>query len=216
MKKAVIFDMDGTLWDAVDNIVISWNDALAQVGVPDVVVTRERIIGLMGRTMDAFARALLPQYGPDEGMEIMHVLERVENEYLREHGAVLLGDVEGTFRALREKGYEIGIVSNSQAGYIEAFLDYYRLGELVDDHLTYGDTGEGKTENLRRMIERNGWERFWYLGDTQGDLDACREADVPFVWASYGFGSVDAEVPRVESLAEITAEICALDVHEES
>ncbi len=216
MKKAVIFDMDGTLWDAVDNIVISWNDALAQVGLPDVVVTRERIIGLMGRTMDEFARALLPQYEPDKGMEIMHVLERVENEYLREHGAVLLGDVEGTFRVLREREYEIGIVSNSQAGYIEAFLEHYRLGELVEDHLTFGDTGEGKAENLRRMIARGGWERFWYLGDTQGDLDACREADVPFVWASYGFGSVDAEVPRVDSLEEITEKIRVLDARAES
>ena len=25
MKKAVIFDMDGTLWDSVDEIVESWN-----------------------------------------------------------------------------------------------------------------------------------------------------------------------------------------------
>ena len=29
-----------------------------------------------------------------------------------------------------------------------------------------------------------------YIGDTQGDADACKEADVPFVFAEYGFGSV--------------------------
>lgn len=29
MKKAVIFDMDGTLWDSVDEIVESWNKDLS-------------------------------------------------------------------------------------------------------------------------------------------------------------------------------------------
>ena len=42
-----------------------------------------------------------------------------------------------------------------------------------------------------------------YLGDTQGDLDACREAGVPFLFAAYGFGSVDASIPRIEALDDL-------------
>lgn len=211
MKRAVIFDMDGTIWDSVDNIVLSWNQGLCEAGISDVVVTRERIIGLMGRTMDQFAKALLPQYSPDEGMEILHSLEMIENEHLREQGAILLGDVKGTFQALKESGYFIGIVSNSQSGYIEAFLEHYHLEDLVDDKLAFGDTGQGKAENLKRMIEQNGLERYWYLGDTAGDYNACCEAEVPFIWAAYGFGTVPADVPRVDSLEEIVSKVRKLD-----
>ncbi|MCD8230630.1 MAG: HAD family hydrolase [Clostridiales bacterium] len=203
MKRAVIFDMDGTLWDSVDNIVISWNQALPKIGIKDLVITREQLLGLMGKTMDKFAEALFPQYPQKKGMELFHVLELAENEYLRQHGAVLLGDVEAVFRRLHDQGCGVCIVSNCQAGYIEAFLAHYHLDDLVDDLECYGNTGCGKVDNLKAVIARQGLEKYWYLGDTQGDYDACAEAGVPFIWASYGFGTVEAKVPQADSLEEI-------------
>ena len=71
MKKAVIFDMDGTLWDSVDEIVESWNKTC-----PEMHIRREQLIGLMGKTMDCFARELLPEYEMDQAMEIIHACER--------------------------------------------------------------------------------------------------------------------------------------------
>ena len=41
------------------------------------------------------------------------------------------------------------------------------------------------------------------LGDTQGDYNACQKAGVPFLFAAYGFGRVDAKVPQVESLEQL-------------
>lgn len=195
--------MDGTLWDAVDNIVIAWNIALQKEGESDISVTRENLLGYMGMTMDHFARAILPHHPLEKAMEIMYALELIENDYLRQHGAVLLGDVEYTFRQLHESGYGVCIVSNCQSGYIEAFLDHYHLESMVDDFECYGDTGKGKAENLKLLIERNNLQKYVYLGDTQGDYEACREVEVPFVWASYGFGRIDAEVSRVDRLEDI-------------
>ncbi len=203
MKQALIFDMDGTLWDSADEVAISWNEGLRELGIEDITLTRERITSLMGCTMDAFARDIFADYPPERGMEMLAVLEQVENDYLREHGAALLGDVAGTFARLRARGWFIGIISNSQAGYIEAFLAHYHMEDLVDDWLSYGDTREGKAANLRRMIEKNALDRAWYVGDTAGDCAACREAGVPFIWAAYGFGDVTDDVPRVHALEDV-------------
>ena len=41
-------------------------------------------------------------------------------------------------------------------------------------------------------MERNGLKAPVYVGDTQGDFEACKAAGVPFVWVEYGFGKVDA------------------------
>ena len=198
MKKAVIFDMDGTLWDSVDEIVESWNKTC-----PEMHIRREQLIGLMGKTMDCFARELLPEYEMDQAMEIIHACERDENEYPRHVGATLYGDVRKVFERLRGMGYEIGIVSNCQAGYIEVFLEYYHLGDLVADIECYGNTQQQKDVNLKALIERNHYETYYYLGDTQGDYNACQKAGVPFLFAAYGFGTVDAQVPQVESLEQL-------------
>lgn len=198
MKKAVIFDMDGTLWDSVDEIVESWNKTC-----PEMHIRREQLIGLMGKTMDCFARELLPEYEMDQAMEIIHACEQDENEYLSHVGATLYGDVRKVFERLRGMGYEIGIVSNCQAGYIEVFLEYYHLGDLVADIECYGNTQQQKDVNLKALIERNHYETYYYLGDTQGDYNACQKAGVPFLFAAYGFGTVDAQVPQVESLEQL-------------
>lgn len=198
MKKAVIFDMDGTLWDSVDEIVESWNKTC-----PEMHIRREQLIGLMGKTMDCFARELLPEYEMDQAMEIIHACEQDENEYLSHVGATLYGDVRKVFERLRGMGYEIGIVSNCQAGYIEVFLEYYHLDDLVADIECYGNTQQQKDVNLKALIERNHYETYYYLGDTQGDYNACQKAGVPFLFAAYGFGTVDAQVPQVESLEQL-------------
>ncbi len=202
-KSAIIFDMDGTLWDAVDDIVISWNRALEQMGETDTVITKERIVGLMGQTMDKFAAEIFPQYEPEEAMARFHVLEEAENEYLRLNGTQLLGEVDNVFAELHERGFSVCIVSNCQSGYIEAFIEHYHLENLVDDFECYGNTKKGKADNLRTLIARNGFEKYWYLGDTRSDYEACCEADVPFIWAVYGFGERIDGVPHAYSLEGI-------------
>lgn len=55
------------------------------------------------------------------------------------------------------------------------------------------------------VILRNGIENAVYVGDTQSDCDAARQAGVPFIFASYGFGNVDAFDAAVSSIREIPA-----------
>lgn len=199
----ICLDMDGTLWDAVDEIVVSWNQVFEKEPGISTHIGRSDMLGLMGKTMDHFARTLIPSLPLDQSMEIMHRCEKVENSYLARHGAEIYDGVPEMLADLRQEGYHIGIVSNCQSGYIEAFLQYYHLENLVDDKLCYGDTGHGKAENLEAFQKKHRPEAIWYLGDTQGDYDACRQAGVPFIWASYGFGTVDAPVPSIDAPDEL-------------
>ncbi len=42
-----------------------------------------------------------------------------------------------------------------------------------------------------------------YVGDTQGDANACKEAEVPMIFASYGFGEVEGEYPSIRAFTEL-------------
>lgn len=52
-------------------------------------------------------------------------------------------------------------------------------------------------------MERNGLRDVVYVGDTQGDADACRDAGVPFVFAEYGFGDVPDAKVRIKAFPEL-------------
>ena len=199
MKVGIVFDMDGTLWDSTEKILESWNNVL---GKYDITLSLEKLQSLMGKTMDVIGAEVMPDTPKEQRDKIFEECLTVENQYLREHGGILYPKLEETLQILSKK-YPLYIVSNCQSGYIEAFLEYHKLGQYFTDFECYGNTGEGKAQNEITLAKRNGLERVIYVGDIQGDYEATMEAGFEFVHAAYGFGTVSADVPRVESFAQL-------------
>lgn len=204
MKKAIIFDMDGTLWDSAENVAVSWNIAMEKFGYEREPLTKEDIQGVMGKTMDKIAQILFGKVDGKAQETLLKLVCREENDYLREYGGVLYPDIRSTMEALKTE-YRLFIVSNCQSGYIEAFLDYYHFHDLVEDIECYGNNLNQKADNIRLICERNGVEpsNAVYVGDIQGDYDASMAAGVKFIHAAYGFGSVGANVEKIHTFSEL-------------
>lgn len=202
MKKGIIFDMDGTLWDSAENVAVSWNIAIKESGLVERTLTTADIQGVMGKTMDKIADALFPELSKEDRMTLLEACCKLENEYLREHGGELYPNLEETWSAL-SKEYGLYIVSNCQAGYIEAFLDHYDFWKYFKDIECYGNNFKQKGENIRLLADRNGLEEAVYVGDIQGDYDASKMAKVGFIHAAYGFGTINEEVPAIMSMSEL-------------
>lgn len=202
MKQGIIFDMDGTLWDSAANVAESWNVAIRKNGAAERVLTEADIKGVMGKTMDVIAQTFFPKLPEEVRNRLLADCCVEENEYLSEHGGVLYPDLEETLQKLKEK-YPLYIVSNCQAGYIEAFLAYYGFGKYFEDIECYGNNLLQKRENIRLLAERNQLTEAVYVGDIQGDYDASCQAGVGFIHAAYGFGTIDAEVPAIHRMSEL-------------
>ena len=202
MKKGIIFDMDGTLWDSAEGVAKSWTKVVAQKYTDQRVITAQEIQSVMGKTMDKLAEALFPELPEDQRLQLLEDCCKDENAYLLEHGGVLYDDLESTWEELRED-YFLYIVSNCQQGYIEAFLEHYGFGHYFEDLECYGNNGLKKGDNIRKIVERNHLADAVYVGDIQGDYEASMEAGVKFIHAAYGFGTVDEEVPFIRNFAEL-------------
>lgn len=201
MKKGILFDLDGTLWDAGEGVVISWNRVMERMGREERF-TIEQLHSMMGKTMAEIAHIAFAQETPEEAERILAFCTDEENAYLAEHGGTLYEGVPATLKALREKGYFLGIVSNCQEGYIEAFLKAHHLESMFEDTENYGRTGQGKAHNIRLVVERNGLDAL-YVGDTMGDYDAAMGAGLPFIHAAYGYGTVPEGTPKVFKFTEL-------------
>lgn len=202
MKKGIIFDMDGTLWDSASGVAKSWTRVINKEYDKERVITTEDIQSVMGKTMDKIAEILFPELEEQKRLQLIHVCGLDENEYLREHGGELFPQLEETLKVLKEK-YHLYIVSNCQSGYIEAFLEHYGFGHYFEDIECYGNNLNSKGKNISLVVERNGLTDAVYVGDIQGDYDATMEAGLTFIHAAYGFGTIAQETAKINSFAEL-------------
>lgn len=202
MVDGIIFDVDGTLWDSTNIVSEAWADYLKNVEHLDIDVSPERLGGLFGKLLPDIAAILLPELSSEEQLRIMDRCCKAEEEALRKKCAPLYPRLEETLAVLSEK-YPLFIVSNCQAGYIEVFLEATGFSGYFTDHLCPGDTGKGKAENIRRIIEKHQLKDAVYVGDTLGDYQACQEAGVPFIFASYGFGEVSDPYAVIQTPADL-------------
>jgi len=202
MKKGIIFDMDGTLWDAGVSIAEAWNIVLERRSLKKERLTADDIHSIMGKTIDGIAYALFGEYSKEERMDITRECLEYENVYLAEHGGELYEELEAVLQELSEQ-YPLYIVSNCEKGYIEGFLAYYGFGKYFKDFESHGNTCLPKGQNIRLVAERNGLTDVLYIGDIQSDYNASKEAGVGFIHAAYGFGTIDEKVPAVSCIAEV-------------
>ena len=189
---SIIFDLDGTLWDAVDGVVAIWNAALIKSGI-EPTMNRDELSRCMGLLIEQIFDRVIPQTTPEQRIEIQKNIAETENGQLSKIGGVLYDKLEETL-ALLTKTHRLFIVSNCQDGYINAFFTAHGLRKYFEDYECAGRTGKPKSDNIRIIIERCGLDRPVYIGDTVFDLDAAKEANVPFIHAAYGFQEVDCEV----------------------
>lgn len=200
---AIIFDVDGTLWDATPVAAAAWNDTLKTYTDLPPNVDVPLLKKLFGQPMDVIAAAIFKGLPPARQEELGLLTCERENELLLStHKVPLYPGVPQALRALSKK-YPLFIVSNCQAGYIEALIQTNGISPYIKGHLCYGDTNLPKDQTLRILMEKYGLEDVLYVGDTAGDEEACKKAGIPFAYVSYGYGTAQEPLYRVDSLGEL-------------
>lgn len=202
MKKGIIFDLDGTLWDSAQAVVDSWNVVIDQTEDFHKRITVEDMESLMGKTMDDIAFTYFDTVSRERALEILQACMDYENEYLEKVGGILYPQLEEVLADL-SKDYFLAIVSNCQSGYIEAFLKYHKLEKYFDDFECFGNTKQEKDANISTVVKRNGLSKAVYVGDVLGDYRSTKKAGLPFIWAQYGFGDVPQAQYRIQSLKQL-------------
>ncbi len=185
---AVFLDIDGTLWDSTGPVAEVWNQVLDKRTDVAFRATPEKLRGLFGKTLNEIASIIFPELTREEQLTLIDLCCEKEHDYLVTHPGAIFEGVTDTIRELA-KSYRICIISNCEAGYIELVMKALNITEYISDFECPGYTGRGKGHNCLLVKERNHFSSVIYVGDTQGDLEACRFAKIPFVFCEYGFGS---------------------------
>jgi phosphoglycolate phosphatase len=186
---SIIFDVDGTLWYSCDKIAKIWAKEVEKYTGEPCHWDANTMEPQFGKTMDDIMENLLPSLTKAQQHEVGQLCFATENQELAKDPGVLYEGVEETLRELAKK-YPLFIVSNCQQGYIEVLLDAYHLRDCFQGWLCWGDTNLEKNDTIRVLMERHGLNCPVYVGDTQGDANACQKAGIDMIFAAYGLGKV--------------------------
>lgn len=207
MKKldydGIIFDLDGTLWDATAVNKSAWDRAYEEMGYGKSMVTDEEFKSCMGMLIPDIARKIHPNLTEEEIARYVDRSIELEHQYLEEKGGILYPKFYEVMEELATR-HPLCVVSNCQAGYIEIFLKAHQAEKFFVDFECPGNTGMLKADNIKLVCERNHFANPVYVGDTLGDMNSTHEAGLPFTWAAYGFGhDLEGFEHRIESLEEL-------------
>ena len=211
MYKAILFDLDGTLLNTLDDLTASVRWAMTDMGLEPR--TRDDVRRFVGNGAMPLCRRCLGDGAPEA--QVRALCERFQSHYsqhLKDKTAPYPGVVD-TLKALRARGVLIGVVSNKFSEASRRVVAEY-FGPLVD--VTVGQE-EGVAikpapDTLLRAMEALGVTpgECAMVGDSPQDIQAARNARCAGIGVTWGFRSarelVEAGASRlIDEPAELLA-----------
>lgn len=199
-NDALIFDVDGTLWNACSASAKGWNIGLAKLGI-DRHITAADVEGVAGQPYEACIDILFPGF-QERYPTLLDTLSACEIDVIKSEGGRFYEGVIDGIQTLAHS-YKIFLVSNCQEWYMELFLRFSGLEPVLTGLDCHGLSQLPKSEMLARLTAQHSLHCPVYIGDTQGDETAAHLAKMDFIHAAYGFGSPAHEARHFDSFAEL-------------
>lgn len=187
MNDGIIFDIDGTLWNACSASAEGFNKGLQELGISKKVTTKD-VENIAGKPFEEAIEILLPSLAKNYPA-LLRRLGFYEQEAIREKGGVLYKNVVEGIKILSEN-FSIFIVSNCQKWYLDLFLQFSNMKKYLKDFDCYEMSQKTKYEMLINLKNRYSLNNPVYIGDTKWDQKAAKLAKINFIYVSYGFGQV--------------------------
>ena len=165
-------------------------------------VDRPTLQGLFGKPMDVIFQNIFPGMPAEEIDRLSNYCIEAENILLDEKPGISYPRVKEVLKNL-SKHARLFIVSNCQSGYVEHCMSALDIEGYIEDFACFGDNPVSKGQNILAIMEKYDLQHPVYVGDTAGDASACEEAEIPMIFASYGFGKVEEPWMEIASFSEL-------------
>ena len=187
MKTGILFDLDGTLLNTLEDLLDATNYALAQCGYPKRTLPELR--RFVGNGAENQIRMSLPAGASPE--EVGRVL-RIYKPYYTAHCQVKTRPYDGVLEALEvlKAKYPIAVVSNKPDSAVKAlcaqmFPGIFALGETPDC------PRKPAPDMVYKACQAIGADTCVYVGDSEVDVVTAKNAGVPCLSVLWGFRNRD-------------------------
>lgn len=186
--RAIIFDLDGTLTNTLEDLTISTNYALRTCGMPERNIQEVR--SFVGNGVRKLLDRAVPEGTSLEDRD--RCFQAFRSHYVvhcQDHTELYAG-VSDLLHTLREKGYLLAIVSNKlQAGVDELYEAFFRDTIQVAIGEREGLRRKPAPDMLLLAMRELGvtTDEAIYVGDSDVDVQTARSVGLPCISVLWGF-----------------------------
>ncbi|MGI8314313.1 HAD hydrolase-like protein [Halobacillus mangrovi] len=195
MSQAIIFDMDGTLFQTEKILAISLEDTfnyLSSLNQWDKETPIEKYREIMGVPLPEVWEALLPEHSIEVRKQAdSYFLQRlIEN--IRDGKGELYPNVREVLRYIKENNYSIYIASNGLTEYLNAIVRYYHLDQWVAETFSIEQIDTlNKSDLVRTILEKYEHSHGAVVGDRLSDINAAKDNGLASIGCRFDFAKDD-------------------------
>lgn len=209
MYKTIVFDLDGTLLNTLDDLTSAVNAALSSFSLP--LRSKEEVRGFIGNgIVKLMERAI--GYPRADFAEIMQAFKQYYGAHCADKTQPYEGIIPLLF-ALRERGIKTAVLSNKADFAVKALCKEYFDGlimEAVGENEEAGIRKKPAPDSLFAVMQALDCTKAEtvYVGDSEVDIQTAQNAGVACISVTWGFKDREfllqnGSVCLVDSPAEI-------------
>ena len=185
---SVIFDLDGTLLDTLEDLADSMNYALSAHNMKER--TLDEIRAFVGNGMLNLARKAVPE-GTDE--EVINAVLATFKAHYADHSQDKTKPYDGIIpllSSLKERGIPTAVVSNKGDYAVQLLMPKY-FGDLIDVAIgeLEGVARKPEPDTVHLAMKRMGVKNPVYVGDSEVDVLTAKNAGIDGIFVTWGFRS---------------------------
>lgn len=208
MSKAIIFDLDGTLWETIDSTWSAINEIAKKYNQAEI--SKDLVMKNYGNNKVESAKLFFPNLEQEEAFKLLDEADELNIKNLTVNGGYIYPGLEEALFKLHEE-YDLFIISNTATKrYIESFLISSKLFKYFKDYVAASEIILSKGDAITKLIDDYYIDEAIYVGDTIKDQKAASVANIPFVQCLYGFGedlNCEYKVNEVSELIDVIKEV---------
>lgn len=187
--KQIIFDLDGTLIDSSDSILLAFKGAFIQANItPDKPLTKD----IIGPPLHETLKELLGS-DDEKTISLLATLFKQQYDSVGYKETIVFNQVDDLLAKLVKMPIDLYIATNKRIKPTMLILEHlewlaYFKGIYALDEPTV--TAENKTVLITNIIKKHNIAPIetYYVGDTIGDKEAASNNTLSFCYANWGFG----------------------------
>ena len=192
--SAVIFDLDGTLADTMDDLKTAMNNMLKRLGYK--TRSKPELLSFINRGARNFVRSSLPKVVQDSELILDSAMEIYEQEYAQCYceSTYAYDGMKEALEGLKEKGIRIGVLSNKQDAFVKHICE--KLFGKGFFKVTMGQTSlptKPDPQGALLVCKLLGVkpQNCIFVGDSDIDMMTAQNAGMTSIGVSWGYRSED-------------------------